>query len=244
MAMPLSTMVQVFSLVGLPLALVGLLWLMLPKYRFAFAIAAAAAGTFAALILALFATLSVGNSFGILILAVCGYVLFGLIKKVKRLKNAEGSGFSPVPLYLVLLPVLVFVFQMALAAPMIDYSRNRAISNASEFIGDIEEYSAEHGQYPPSLQAQNKDYYPDVVGVEKYYYASQGNSYNLSFEQPRFLLDDFGVREWVVYNPLNEHRVYSHTAWLLPSSEQTEPAQGWYAFGDTGVPYWKYFLFD
>jgi hypothetical protein len=80
--------------------------------------------------------------------------------------------------------------------------------------------------------------------VERYVYVPQGDSYNLSFEQPRFLLDRFGTREWVVYNPRDEHRVYSHTAWLLPPPGVAEASQGWYASGETGHAHWMYFLFD
>ena len=67
---------------------------------------------------------------------------------------------------------------------------------------------------------------------------------DLSFEQPRFLLDRFGTREWVVYNPRDQHRAYSHIAWLLPSPDVAEPNQGWYASGRTDHPHWMYFLFD
>ena len=48
----------------------------------------------------------------------------------------------------------------------------------------------------------------------------------------------------VQYNSRGEHRVYSHTAWLLPPPEVAEPSQGWYASGETAFPHWKYFLFD
>jgi hypothetical protein len=164
--------------------------------------------------------------------------------RLKRLKRAECSGFHPAPVYLVCLPMLALAAQLALVAPMTRASRDRAIANASAFIDDIEQYHARHGRYPASLQAQNRDYYPDVVGVERYIYVPQGDSYNLSFEQPRFLLDRFGTREWVVYNPRDEHRVYSHTAWLLPPPEVAEPSQGWYASGETGYAHWMYFLFD
>ena len=40
LAMPISTMIQVFGLVGLSLVPVGILWLTIPKYMFGFAIAA------------------------------------------------------------------------------------------------------------------------------------------------------------------------------------------------------------
>ena len=81
------------------------------------------------------------------------------------------------------------------------------------------------------------------MGVERYPYVSQGDSYNLSFDQRGFLLDRFGTREWV-YNPRDKHRVYSHTAWLLPPPEVAEPSQGWYASGQTGHTHWMYFWFD
>jgi hypothetical protein len=54
----------------------------------------------------------------------------------------------------------------------------------------------------------------------------RGESYNLSFEPPRLLLDRFGTRECVVYDPRGEHRVYIHTAWLRPPPDVEEPSQG------------------
>ncbi len=74
---------------------------------------------------------------------------------------------------------------------------------------------------------------------------AQGDSYNLSFEQPRFLLDRFGTREWVVYNLRDEHRSYSHAAARLSSRVLAERAiQGWYASGDNGHARSRYFWFD
>lgn len=244
LAVPLSTMVQVFGVVGLALVPGGVLWLILPRYGLAFAVLTMAVGTGIALILALFATLSVGNAFGVLTLAAWVYVLARWIPRLKRPSSAEDRRLHPAPLYLVLLPSLALASQLALAAPVARWSRDRAIASADEFIADIEQYHARHGRYPVSLQAQNRDYHPDVIGVEQYLYVPRGDSYNLSFEQPRFLLDRFGTREWVVYNPRDEHRVYSHTAWLLPSPEVLEPSQGWYAFGETGHAHWRYFWFD
>ncbi|MCL4257346.1 MAG: hypothetical protein KJZ53_02315 [Anaerolineales bacterium] len=244
LAFPLSTMVQVFGVVGLALVPGGLLWLAMPRFGFALSVLSTAVGTFVALVLALFATLSIGNAFGILTLAVWVYILVQLIPGLKRLRRAENSEFRPAPVYLVCLPVLILAAQLVLAGPMTQASRDRAIANANVFIEDIEQYHASHGQYPLSLQAQNRDYYPDVIGVERYIYVPQGDTYNLSFEQPRFLLDRFGTREWVVYNPLDEHRVFSHTAWLLAPPEVAEPSQGWYAVHDSPHPHWRYFWFD
>lgn len=244
LAVPLSTMVQVFGVVGLALVPGGVLWLIMPRHAFALAVFATVVGTGIALILALFATLSVGNAFGVLTLAVWGYVLVRLIPRLKQLRGAEDRRRHPAPLYLVLLPVLALASQLALAAPVARWSRDRAIANAGEFLADIEQYHTRHGRYPVSLQAQNRDYHPDVIGVEQYLYVPRGASFNLSFEQPRFLLDRFGTREWVVYNPRDEHRVYSHTAWLMPPPDVAEPSQGWYASGETGHAHWRYFWFD
>jgi hypothetical protein len=244
MAVPLSTMAQVFGVVGLALVPGGLLWFAMPRLGFALAVLSTVVGTGIALILALFATLSVGNAFGVLTLAAWVYVLVKLIPKLKHLRRAEDRECHPAPVYLALLPVLALASQLVLAAPMARSSRDRAMANASAFIGDIEQYHARHGRYPVSLQAQYRDYYPEVVGVERYIYMPQGGSYNLSFEQPRFLLDRVGTREWVVYNPRDEHRVYSHTASLLLPPGVEEPSQGWYDSGETGNAHWMYFLFD
>jgi len=244
LAVPLSTMAQVFGVVGLALVPGGLLWLIMPRYGFALAVLSMVVGTGLALILALFATLSVGNAFGVLTLAAWVLMLVQLIPAARRLRRAGASGRRVAPMYLVCLPVVAFAAQQALAAPLARASRDRAIANARPFIADIEQYHTRHGRYPVSLQAQNTDYHPDVVGVEHYLYVPRGDAYNLSFEQPRFLLDRFGTREWVVYNPRDEHRVYSHTAWLLPPPEVAEPAQGWYASGTAGHAHWMYFLFD
>lgn len=243
LAVPISTMIQVFGLVGLGLVPVGALWLLIPKYKFGFAITTLIIGTFVILIISLFATLSVGKSFGVLTLLLWTFTVILLIPKIKSLKEQTQNKTNWLPIYLIYLPVFTLLLQLTIAKPLTQLSRNRAIENAGRFIRHIEEYHTQQGQYPLTLQAQNKDYYPDVVGVEKYLYAPHKKGYNLSFEQPRFLLDKFGTREWVVYNPLDENSVYSHTAWLLPT-EQAEPSQGWYASGKTGYQHWKYFLFD
>lgn len=244
LAVPLSNMAQLFGIVGLALVPVGLVWLALPRFAFALGVVSTVIGTGIALVFALFATLSVGNAFGVLTLGVWVVILVRLIPKLKSLKRDARPAYHPTAMYLVSLPLVTLAAQVALKSPLSQSSKARAIANANEFIGDIEQYHTRHRQYPVSLQAQNRDYHPDVVGVERYIYVPQGDSYNLSFEQPRFLLDRFGTREWVVYNPRDAHRVYSHTNWLLPPPEVTEPSQGWYASGETGFTHWKFFLFD
>ena len=244
LAVPIAAMVQVFGVVGLALVPGGVLWLIMPTHAFALAVLSIIVGSFVALVVALFATLGVGNAFGVLTLATWIYVLSRLLPRLRTLRGVKGRRVHPAPLYLVLLPTLDLASQLALAPAVTRWSRDRAIMNAAEFIADIEQYHARHGRYPVSLQAQHEDYHSGVIGVEQYHYMSQGESYNLSFEQPRFLLDNFGTREWVVYNPRDEHRAYSHAAARLISSDEAEPNQGWYASGATGHGHWMYFLFD
>lgn len=244
LALPLSTMAQVFGVVGLPLVPIGLLWLAVPRFGFGLAILSLIVGTLVALVLALFATLSVGNAFGVLTLAVWTMSVIQLRPRLTRARRADKGLFNPAPVYLILLPTVGLVAQLALAGVLTTSSRARAIANAREFIAEVEAYRATHGRYPLSLQAQNRDYDPEVVGVEKYVYAPSGDAFDLSFEQPRFLLDRFGTREWVVYNPSGQHRAYSHTAWRLGSPDEQSQSQGWYASGETGYPRWRYFWFD
>ncbi|MDR2497249.1 MAG: hypothetical protein LBD21_09010 [Tannerellaceae bacterium] len=243
LALPISIMIQVFGIAGLSLVPVGVLWLAMPKLRFVFAITTVIVSSFVALVMALFAALSVGYSFGILTLLLWLFVVSLLIPQIKSLKERTGQRANWQAFYLICLPIFTLSIQLALAKHLREFSRNRAIENASTFISDIENYHAQQGHYPLSLQAQNKDYDPAVGGSEKYMYAPHKNAYNLSFEQPRFLLDDFGAREWVVYNPLDENASYSHTHWRL-NTNQPEIGQGWYASESTGHKHWKYFLFD
>ena len=161
------------------------------------------------------------------------------------LRKAEPSAVNPTPFYLIVIPISSLLLQLTLAVPATDFSRNRAIRMSAELIEEIEKHNALHGRYPSSLLAVWKDYDPSVVGVEKFHYAPNGNAYNLFFEQPRFLLDNLGTREFVMYNKLDEHVMTSHAAWILGSTaEQLEARQGWYAVHEASSPHWKYFWFD
>jgi hypothetical protein len=259
LAMPLSTMAQAFGALGLLLVPVGVLWLVyelrsqvrrrqnLPveKRRYYFAVGSVVIASVVAMAIALIALATIGLSFGLLTLTLWLYSVIRLFPRLRLSKNTESERFSPAPLYLIVIPIAILFFQIVLATPLTEFSRDHAITNSHDFIKDIETYHDKYGHYPVSLAAMWKDYYPDVVGVEKYHYLPYGESYNLFFEQPRFFLDNIGTREWVVYNPDDEQRMYSHTAWfLLLSPEELERSQGWYAVHDASTPHWKYFWFD
>jgi len=212
------------------------------KFRY-FANASVYIASFLAIAFSFFAWQMAGMLFGIIVLACCAVLILRQRKKLNG--SAVGKSLSVVPVYLIVLPLYVLILQLYIAKPLTDRSRERTIANAAEFIRDIEDFQSKNGYYPKTLQAMYKDYHPKTVGVEKYHYLPFGHSYNISFEQPGFFLDSTGTREWVVYNPEDEHRVYSHTSWflLLPPAE-SEHSQGWYKSEDTEFKHWKSFFFD
>lgn len=257
-AVPLSAMAQAFGAVGLLLIPVGVAWLIyearksarrkrnLPtKARgFYFALASIAAFSIVAIAISLSAFTSDSFSLVFLTLALWIYVAWRLRPGLKVMRTAEGERFNPTPLYLVLIPSILFILQLTLAPHATNFSRSRAIAQSAELIGDIEKYRAAHGHYPNFLQAVNKDYHPSVVGIEQFHYALNGDAYNLFFEQPTFLFD-FGIREIVMYNKRDEHLVAGHAAWILEGGPRGLVArQGWNTSHDASSPHWKYFWFD
>ena len=251
LAVPLSTMVQAFGVVGLLLVPVGVAWLVYEvrsgrkDARHRFVLTSLAAGAVVALAVSLVGVATSGLSLGVLTGGATLHAGGRCVRALKREQDAGRGGFNAAPLYLICLPVLVLVFQSVLAARTLDWSRSRAIAHSAPFIGDIERYRAANGMYPESLGATWPDYETGVVGIERHTYARRGDAYNVFFLLPSFLLEDFGTREFVVYNPRDEHTITSHTNGILLSTpERPLEGRGWYASRDTGVPRWKSFLFD
>lgn len=257
-ALPLSTIAQLFGAAGLLLVPIGALWLVyeartrgrnrIPPTTgrgYYFAMASLIVASIAVLAASLVTSLGIGISFGVLALPLWAYAVYRLIPRLRLLKRAEDTSINPTPFYLLLIPVAVLLFQITLAAPVTELSRNHAIMKSAELINAIEKHYAVHGRYPSSLLAVWPDYYPSVVGIEQFHYAPKGDAYNLFFEQPTFLLDHFGTREFVMYNKLNEHVMSSHAAWILTwTPEELAARQTWYAVHDAPSRHWKYFWFD
>lgn len=260
LAMPLSTVAQALALLGtLLLAPIGALWLgyelrqrarrgrglAAGNGRFGFGVAAAVAGSIVTLAGALVGWAVLGPSLAV---AVAGGGVAAAVRAVpglRRMRGTEPAAVHPLPAWLLAIPVATLAFQLAVAGPATDASRRRTAAGAGELIGAIEQYHAREGSYPSALGAVWKDYHPGTVGVERFHYAARGESYDLFFEQPRFLLDDIGTREFVVYNPRDEQRMISHTAAiLLADPDQLAARQGWYAVRDGPGPHWKSFSFD
>jgi hypothetical protein len=254
LAMPLSTIAQGFGVLGVLLVPVGTLWLIAELRQrgrpikgrgFVFAVITVIIGTLIAAVLMLAGLGTIGPSLAIFLLVVWMYSLYKLIPLLRAMRHSERDRFNPTPLYLVTIPLALLIFQIAAAAPLTAASRARAIASSAEMIANIETYREAQGRYPNSLLGVWKDYYPRVVGVERYYYRPERDAYNLYFEQPRFMLDRFGTREFVVYNPRDEHFIVSHPSFmLLLTPAQWESYRGWYAVHDAETDHWRYFLFD
>src|SRR4030095_13366044 len=201
--------------------------------------------SFVAVVISLFALLGAGISLCCLTLALWFYIVSRLVPGLKRLKTEESGKLNPAPIYLIVIPLAALLFQLTRAAPATAFSRNLAIRNSAELINDIERHRAASGRYPSSLLAVHQDYHSSVVGIDGFHYAPNGEAYNLYFEQPRFLLDNRGTREFVMFNKLDEHVMPSHAAWFLRwSPEQLSANQGWYVAHEASSPHWKYFWFD
>lgn len=170
-------------------------------------------------------------------------LLVSLLFFARFLQRILQSGV--IPLSLVLLPLVLFVVQLLISEPLTNRSRTTAIKNAAELIDEIDRYNSKYGNYPLTLDAIWKDYKTGILGVEKYHYTNNVETYNLFFEQPRFFFDQFGTREFVVYNPKDQHVILSHASWNMRlEPQQVRLTQGWYASYATGIPHWKYFWFD
>ena len=258
LAVSLSAMAQTFGIGGLLVVPVALGWLVSELQKRArrkrnlaakpsgyyFALASMMTASIVAVAAVFAALVNGGLAFAVLTLVVLCYIGSRLIPTLKLLKTAEAENFNPAPLYLVFIPVVVLGFQVILASRATNVSRHRAIAQSAELIGDIESYHAAYGRYPSSLLALHKDYKPSVVGIEQFHYAPNGEAYNLFFEQPTFATD-FGIREIVMYNRLDEHVMVSHAAWILAGApEDLEARQGWHSSHDASIPHWKSFLFD
>ena len=245
LAQPVSFFVQGFAGISLLFSIVGILWLTMPAKHYAFTTAVLYLSTFITAVLSFFVFLAESKIIGITLFLAWAIIFLRLKNKLCTSKKTVPNLFNFIPLYLIVLPVVILIIQLVLTKPVTQWSRSNAIENAEELIRLLEDFHSKYGRYPETLQAMHKDYHPRIAGIEKYHYSPIGDSYNISFEQPKFLFDEIGTREWVVYNPKDEHRVYSHTRdFLLLSPEELERSQGWYASGNAGHSHWKYFLFD
>jgi hypothetical protein len=242
LAAPLSGLSRIFGVVGLLLVPVGALWAAsgywnrLAAKQYPIAIAALIASSVVWILVSLCALLS-GLSLGLGAIALWICMVWRVLPALKRIRSAAPRPTSAAAYYLLIVPVAVTLLQMAVVAPAIESSRNRAIRNSARLIADIEQYRAAHGRYPASLLSVWEDYLPGVIGIKEYHYEPSGETYNLFFEQVAL---HFGTREFVMYNPRDQHAMTSHKIDLLQLTAEElilEQSRGHYAVHDAPHPH-------
>jgi MFS family permease len=251
LAAPVSGLARIFGIVGLLLVPIGAVWAAagysswLAMRQRGIAIAALVASSVVWALMSLLAFVFSGFLLGLGFLAFWIYVITRVVPRLKLWKSEAPRSASPAAFYFLIVPVAVALLQMALVAPAIESSRNRAIRNSAQLIADIERYRTANGRYPESLESLWEDHYkPGLIGVEKYHYKPSGEAYDLFFEQ---IALNFGTREFVMYNPRDEQTMTSHKAdrlVLTPQQLALEHTRGHYAVHDAPHPHWKYFWFD
>lgn len=247
LAVALSELAHVFGTLGLVLVPIGLGWIAadrskLQKRHLVPLLALIASSlVWAGLLLA-----AVVQSGFVLALAIVALWLWMLRKAWAntRAGTAPADRVSAVPFYLVAVPLAVALLQWAFVERAIESSRNRAILNSAPLIAAIEGHRARNGRYPTSLLAEWPDFKPDVIGIREYRYEPHGEAYNLVFEQFNYR---FGTREFVVYNPRDEHVMTAHAIDILeltPEQLVVERTRGHNERHDLPQPHWKIFWFD
>ena len=152
-AVALSMMAQALGILGLLLAPIGAVWLAsdfwsTPGRRtYGFAVAALVTSTAVWVLVSLLSMIE-SLTLGLVALTVGVYAVTRLLPRVRLLKNATPGVRSTLPVFLITVPVAVVLVQFAMAGPMTEVSRNRAIRNSASLIADIEAHRTANGRYP------------------------------------------------------------------------------------------------
>jgi hypothetical protein len=256
LAVALSEMAHLFGVVGLLLVPIGLIWLAanrssrLAQRRHLFPLLALIASTLVWFAVWLAALIQSGYILSVMVVLLWIWMLRRAWSKFRQGggtpdgSSALSSGANALPLYLITVPIAVALLQWAVVNRAIEMSRNRTIANSAPLIAAIEEYRNRNGRYPTSLLAEWPDVLPRVIGIRQYHYEPHGEGYNLVFEQFNYR---FGTREFVVYNPRDEHVMTAHAIDILemtPNQLVLERTRGHNARHDLPQPHWKLFWFD
>jgi membrane-bound metal-dependent hydrolase YbcI (DUF457 family) len=247
LAVHMSLSVQALSFVGLLLVPVGIAWLAFPLWKpntgkhYPFAFIALIALWLVWLSVSL-AALTSSVFLGVALLVLGAYVTRRAMPLVRDLKSGMSRRAPALPIYMAVVPIAVAILLWPLVPRVADLSRSRAIRNAEPLIAAIDRYRDLNGRYPASLLAAHMDHSPSLIGIDQYRYEPSGDAYNIVFEQ---LNNRFGTREFVVYNPRDEHVMTSHALDLLEfTGEDLARQRGYYAVQNGPHPRWKSFLFD
>jgi hypothetical protein len=245
-AVPLATMAWVLGRVGVLLVPIGLLWQRAlardrtARPRWLIRLSAGAC----VFILGVMSLIAFAASGSVLlatsIAAVAALLVARLARQMRRHPTSPVP--RPVPALIAVAPILVLTAQTMLVDAVATRARNRVIANATPLIEEIERYRTRRGAYPESLFSIWGDYKPSNVGVERYHYERSGDGYNVIFREPSL---DFGVRRFVVYNPLDRQRVTVHETdrLLLDDAGLDADNAGHTVIRALPQSHWKLFLF-
>lgn len=245
LSVPLSFMAQIFSISGLILVPVGLLWLIIKKLsgnkevterRFT------GVTLVVAVLIAVFVSIGAfsknNTSLGILFLAISFFYLAKTFLKLRK----EGLKPGSLPIYLIIIPIITALVRYEYIGTAVEWSRNTAIKNSEPLIQSIENFQKRTGYYPTSLQALHYDISPKVVGIPQYFYEPNGKSFNVYFKQ---FSDELDVEEIVMYNKFNEHYFTAHSQDILEySGEILVLRRGDGRRFNLSTPHWIYIKFD
>jgi len=231
LAHPLAKMAWMLGRTGLLFVPAGALWLLSP--RPSLVAVTVGAGACVGLVLVLVACAA-----GPLLAGITG-LLAGFV--ILRLRRATPVGRTGAAL-LILVPVAVLTLQGTLLEPVARQARNRVIASSAPLIMEIESYRARHGVYPASIFALYGDVKPGTMGVERYSYEPSGAAYNVIFELPTPV---FGLRQFVVFNPLGQQRLTVHETDRLRLDDAGRDADnaGYTIVESLPQPHWKLFTF-
>ena len=253
LAVALSTAAQGLGYAGLLLAPLGAIWFLhglrnrqdrtaADRIRRRYALTTIGVATLLGLLGAVVCAAQAGYSAGVALAAAVLVTARGAVTRSLVRSQVDIGPDSLTPLCWLLAPPLLLFAQWKIAPAATEFARDRAIANAAPLIADIERYRASHARYPLTLHSLWEDYDPSVIGIPRYLYEPQGDSYNLFFEAPAF---EFGARVIVVWNPRDEQTATSHNRDLLEfTGAELEQRRGFINSHAAAQPHWKWFVFD
>ena len=251
LAVPLSGIARTAGIVSLLVVPIGLAWLVYElrqsgdgarRARVGFVVASLGAGSIVAVAGAVFAFGLSGAPLSVSVLAAWVLILSRVGPRMLEWGRRSMGRHGTPPMALIVVPVIVFSAQYALARPLTSFAWNRTMDGMAPLIADIERYRARHGRYPSSLFSEWMDYRPAVIGVRGYQYEPVGEVYSLAVEVPTFSLDS---REYLLYNPADTHVMASHDAdLLLRTAAELAQYRGYYSARRLDRPHWTVLSFD
>lgn len=169
------------------------------------------------------------------LLAIFGIILIpvGLIWNfldIIRFKKKEKARLMMFPVLLWTIPVVLLANSMWIADKVRDFSRDFAISNASDLIAAIESFKSDNDEYPNKLDDLTPKYLkwipsPWIMGISGYSYEKKDDNFNVAFSQNVIAGFNFEV---VVYDPTEKHEAEGELTTLY----------------ETGKDKWKYYIYD